>query len=322
MRGILAPIRLPTGIPTHDVFLTPPAKMASPPYAFSPSALSPEPAFEQQVVGISTKKRGATGSAAAPSLKRRKTSNMSVVSGASAHPLRQTSFPPDDLPTPFTARSPSIDMDTASLVSGSYVSGGVGTSAAPVKGKAKRGRKPKADKMGACDKTPSQAGGRALTAVSGASGGTKNNAAGGGGDAGAGDDDDAEAEADDAETAALATTRTDEDRKKERRLRAALVSCMDQDQYDRIAAWRAVKLPDAVIKRVSPTRASFAPYQSPPPPPLFSADTSSARPARKCHRLAVGPRRCRHSRALRHKVLPHRDHRQRTARAGRVDWRK
>ncbi len=163
---------------------------------------------------------------------------MSATSGpVSNHPLRQTSFPPDEIPTPFSARSPSVDVDNTSFVSGSYASG-----AAPAK--KKRGRKSKADK--ARDQTSSAVGGRAPTAVSGASGPKSN--AGGVGDAG----DDEDVDADDAETAMITTTRTEEDRKEERRLRAALVSCMDQDQYDRIAAWRAVKLPDSVIKRVSP----------------------------------------------------------------------
>ena len=45
---------------------------------------------------------------------------MSVPSAGvgSAHPLRQTSFPPEegaDVMTPFSARSPSIDMDATSI---------------------------------------------------------------------------------------------------------------------------------------------------------------------------------------------------------------
>ncbi|KAM3069057.1 hypothetical protein ACMFMF_009023 [Clarireedia jacksonii] len=59
----------------------------------------------------------------APSIKRRKASMISVNSTTSAHPLRQTSFPPESAVfTPNYERSPSVD--TMSLVSGSVAGPG------------------------------------------------------------------------------------------------------------------------------------------------------------------------------------------------------
>lgn len=216
--------------------------MASPPYSYSPSsAISPPYPSHTQLPTLNTlnmpnKKRVAGDGTPAPALKRRKASTMSAASGGgSAHPLRQTSFPPDEMPTPFAARSPSVDIDSVSLVSGSQVSG-----APPKK---KRGRKPKADKTR--DQTPSLVGGRAPTAVSGTSGPKSN--VGGGLDA----EDDDDGDGDVPETEMITARRTDEDRKKEKQLRATLVQCLDVDQYERHAVWRATKLPDSVIRRVS-----------------------------------------------------------------------
>ncbi|OAA55503.1 2-hydroxyacid dehydrogenase [Niveomyces insectorum RCEF 264] len=187
-------------------------------------------------IGISKKKRNAADGSPSPALKRRKASNMSVASISTAHPLRQTSFPPEDAATPLTARSPSFDIDNASFVSG-------GQSAATVPIKKRRGRKPKADKIR--EQTPSILGSKALAAAGGVSGPKSN--AGVPGDVAAEDDD---GDGDVPDSGAATAKRTDEERKEEKRLRAALVACMDFDQYERISAWRAAKLPDAVIRRL------------------------------------------------------------------------
>lgn len=181
-------------------------------------------------------KRAAGDGPLTPALKRRKASIMSVASATTTHPLRQTSFPPEDNENLFTARSPSADMDNASFVSGS-----LSATAAPVK--KRRGRKPKAEKLR--EQTPSLAGGRATTAASSAGGAKSNSVVHG--DAGAEEDD---GDGDVPDSGAAAAKRTDEERKEEKRLRAALVACMDFDQYERISTWRAAKLPDAVIRRV------------------------------------------------------------------------
>lgn len=203
----------------------------------APSALSPPHPSHTQLPPLNTmtsRKRSAADGTPAPGLKRRKASTMSAASASSVHPLRQTSFPPDEIGTPLTARSPSVDVDSASLVSGGQAS----TTAQ----KRKRGRKPKADK--AREQTPTTAGGRAGTVASGASGPKSNTGAPGD----APDEDEGEDEPD---TEMLNTERSEHDRKEEKKLRAALMECMDIDQFDRIASWRAAKLPDQAIRRVS-----------------------------------------------------------------------
>lgn len=210
----------------------------SPPYhGYSPSAGSPPYPSHSQLPTLNTlnvnKKRTAAGDAASPALKRRKGSVLSVASSTlSAHPLRQTSFPPDE--SPFGARSPSVDMDSVSMISGSAVS------AAPVK--KKRGRKSKAEK--AREQTPSVAGGRAMTTVSGVSAGGDKNAADG--DAAAADDDE-----DVNVTMGVANAvRTAEEKVEEKERLRVLTSQLDRDQLDRYEMFRASRVSDAVIKRV------------------------------------------------------------------------
>ncbi|KAK4139523.1 hTAFII28-like protein conserved region-domain-containing protein [Dichotomopilus funicola] len=195
----------------------------------------------------STNKKRTADGVAAPALKRRKASTISTASGApgSAHPLRQTSFPPDDSSTLIgSARSPSVDVDNMSLVSGSQVS-----AAAPLK--KKRGRKSKADK--AREQTPSIAGGRAATAASGASeagggrgGGGKSTTGGaGGGDEGEGEDEGP------TEVAATADVRTKEQKEEEHRMRGMLISALSEDQFYRFENWRAANLSKASVRRVN-----------------------------------------------------------------------
>lgn len=194
---------------------------------------------------MSTNKKRTSDGPGAPSLKRRKASTLSTASGAagSAHPLRQTSFPPDDSSALFGGvRSPSVDVDTLSLVSGSQVS-----AAAPIK--KKRGRKSKAEK--AREQTPSVVGGRAATAVSGVSGeggggrGGKSVAGGaGGGEEGDGDDEGP------TEVAATADVRTKEQKEEEHRMRGMLISALSEDQFYRFENWRAANLSKASVRRV------------------------------------------------------------------------
>lgn len=169
---------------------------------------------------------------------------MSVTSVGSAHPLRQTSFPPDE--SPFAARSPSVgfDNDNVSMVSGSAVS-----VSAPAK--KKRGRKSKADKAReAAEKegTPSAVGGRAMTAASGRSG------AGRGATSAVGDDgaDDEEEDDKDIKTkmGVAQFERSREEREEEKKLRFMLVQQMDKDQTERYEMWHAAKLTESVVKRI------------------------------------------------------------------------
>lgn len=70
---------------------------------------------------------------------------------------------------------------------------------------------------------------------------------------GAGDKDAEEDEEDDNQEMALedAVARTQEQKQEEIRLRAMLVEAFDPVQYDRYEFWRAAKLSEAVVKRVS-----------------------------------------------------------------------
>lgn len=148
---------------------------------------------------------------------------MSTDSRLSAHPLRQTSFPPDgnDLGS---RRSPSLD--TASLVSGN-MAGGTGK---------KRGRKPK----NRADDDTSLVGGKALTAASGISGrGRKREQS-------VEDDDDDEGDNINVTTVA----RTAEDKEEEKQHRAMLVAAFDEEQFRRYEVWRSSRLSDSIVRRV------------------------------------------------------------------------
>lgn len=152
---------------------------------------------------------------------------LSITSNASSHPLRQTSFPPENSGQDQTF-SRSASVESASLVSG--VSGT----------KKKRGRKPKAK----ADDDTSVAGGRAKSAVSGTSGRRGR----------ASRDQSVDEYEDDeggGDTAVAIEARTDEEGLKENELKAVLYSVLDQEQGDRLEAWRASKLADSVVRRVS-----------------------------------------------------------------------
>ncbi|OAA72347.1 TAFII28-like protein [Cordyceps fumosorosea ARSEF 2679] len=209
--------------------------MASPPHVASPTAMSPP---YPSPASIPSKKRSPSldMSGKPPALKRRKASTLSQ-SSVPAHPLRQTSFPPE-------ARSPrtrSPSMDAQSHVSGSVASG-VGSTAVAAARK-KRGRKLKAGGKGGGDD-----GGKGDDQASSVAGGGKAaTAASGTGDKDAEDDEDE----DKAEMALEAVVaHTQEQKQEEIRLRAMLVEAFDSEQYNRYELWRAAKLSDAVVKRV------------------------------------------------------------------------
>lgn len=184
---------------------------------------------------------------------------MSVASASgSAHPLRQTSFPPEDSNNNNNinggARSPSVGFDdNVSIVSGSAVSATGGASSSRYGANKKRGRKTKAEKAReVADKegTPSVVGGKALTVASGKSG------AGGGGARSAvdgdGPDDDEEDEKDvKAKMGVAQFERSREEREEDKKLRFMLVQQMDADQAERYEMWHAAKLTEATVRRVS-----------------------------------------------------------------------
>ncbi|OTB00215.1 hypothetical protein M426DRAFT_15676 [Hypoxylon sp. CI-4A] len=212
--------------------------MASPPHAYSPSGSPPYSSAQ-----LPLKKRGSTGAdhPVQPPSKRRKPSTMSQTSQGSAHPLRQTSFPPDEAQQKFSPslrRSPSID--TMSFVSGSQVSG------APAK--KKRGRKSKAERASEAaaealrDGSPSVVGGRAPTVVSGVSGSHANKD----GDGGAGKEEEFEIPEN---MASMSATRTKEQLEEEKELLALLKTQMDSQQFDRYEVWHRQTLKSSDVKR-------------------------------------------------------------------------
>lgn len=158
---------------------------------------------------------------------------LSTTSGtSSAHPLRQTSFPPEtNGTTPAFSRSPS--MDNMSIVSGS----------GPVK--RKKGRKIKGGKN---DDTASVNGKKAKSTVSadGAGGAGRKRRA-----STAAED---EEEEDGGEEMALnVDAASKEEKAKEERRRQVLVRAFEKngDQFSRYEAWRSSKLGDATVRRVS-----------------------------------------------------------------------
>lgn len=191
---------------------------------------------------MSSSKKRASDGGAAPSLKRRKASTMSVTSAT--HPLRQTSFPPDESFYDMGARSPSVD--SMSLVSGSQVSA---ANQPPLK--KKRGRKSKAEKAAMREQTPSVVGDRARTVVSGVSDGRGRSKAPGG-DA-AGDEEDENIELDRAEVQVAATTQTltAEQKEEEHRLKNMLVSSFSPEQFERYENWRASGFSKSTVRKVS-----------------------------------------------------------------------
>ncbi|KAI1376570.1 TAFII28-domain-containing protein [Hypoxylon crocopeplum] len=214
--------------------------MASPPRAYSPAGSPPYSSAQ-----LPSKKRGSTSadlSVQAPSLKRRKASTMSVASAGSAHPLRQTSFPPDESQSqnfsPSYRRSPSVD--NMSLVSGSQVSG------APTK--KKRGRKSKAERANEAaaeamrDGSPRVAGGRATTVMSNVSGHN----------AGKDADDDARKEEDfeiPEDMASKSAARSKEQIEREKALVGLLKSRMDPEQFSRYEVWHRQTLKTSEVRR-------------------------------------------------------------------------
>ncbi|KAG0646573.1 Transcription initiation factor TFIID subunit 11 [Hyphodiscus hymeniophilus] len=201
--------------------------MASPPYNHNLFSQGSPPYPSNTQLPQSSKRRQSDMPSSAPSIKRRKASMLSTTS-VSSHPLRQTSFPPPEsatIGTPRYSRSPSID--TMSLASAS-VAGCA---------KKKRGRKSKA-KLGDDE---SVIGGKAKSAVSGASGSRKRKQS-----VASADEEDEGGE----EMAVEMVARTQEERQKEIEHRAMLVRALDDDQMQRYEAWRSVKLPDATVRRI------------------------------------------------------------------------
>lgn len=233
---------------------------------------------------------------------------MSIASIGSAHPLRQTSFPPDEAPFGGGPRSPSVGGfdDNVSMVSGSAVSATGGSSRVP----RKRGRKSKAEKAReAADKegTPSVAGGKALTVASGRSGG-------GGGARSAVDGDGPEDDEEDdaavkAKMGVAQFERSREEREEEKKLRFMLVQQMDADQAERYEMWHAAKFAEASVRRVSRSVRFFS---------WSLTRWANTFPDRQRHRFAVRTCQRHQGHAVGSQSIRGRPHRSSAQGAGRV----
>ncbi|KAG4026687.1 hypothetical protein MFRU_038g00910 [Monilinia fructicola] len=161
------------------------------------------------------------------SIKRRKASMISTTSTHSAHPLRQTSFPPES--AEFThgyERSPSVD--NVSLVSGSVAGG---------QSRRKRARKSKGGKS---DFEGSNAGG-AMKLEGHASKKRRTSA---------GNIEEEEEEDNNVDQTMTSMTSSIEEKQREIQRRALLANHLDPEQFERYTAMRAVKFPDATIRRI------------------------------------------------------------------------
>lgn len=107
--------------------------MASPPNR----ALATSPVYPPHISLPNPKKRSSLSVTSQSSSKRRKPSSVSVSTPATSHPLRQTSFPPEESAVD-SARSPSVESDVTGVTGGrSVVTAGTGIR----KGKGRRRRK-------------------------------------------------------------------------------------------------------------------------------------------------------------------------------------
>lgn len=159
----------------------------------------------------------------APTIKRRKASMLSTTSATSAHPLRQTSFPPE-MAGNSTAYSRSPSMDTISMVSG----------IAPSSAKKKKPRKTK----GKENDEGSIVGGRGTSASAvGKRRGSRDQTA-----------DISEDGGDEPTVEASAEKKAERERRQHRQ--RVIANFFDDDQFRRYEAWRATKLSGATVRRV------------------------------------------------------------------------
>ncbi|CAG8980193.1 hypothetical protein HYALB_00012385 [Hymenoscyphus albidus] len=199
--------------------------MASPPYSYN-TAISPSYPSHSQLPQP-PKRRQSDMPSSAPSMKRRKASMISTTSTSSAHPLRQTSFPPEQSSrSPAFSRSPSADTMVSSSVAGSS--------------RPKKKKPSKKSKGGANDESvvDGKSGTPAPTA------GKKRRASN------ASLDDEEEGGGGSHTMALELTSGTKEEKARELEHRALLVRSLDPEQFRRYEAWRACRWPDAVIRRI------------------------------------------------------------------------
>ncbi|KAI9802360.1 MAG: hypothetical protein M1833_001866 [Piccolia ochrophora] len=187
--------------------------MSSPPHLSSISPPYPAPS------SLPSRKRPSTAAAGPGSNKRRKAS---IASTSSLHPLRQTSFPPDEGSRAVVARSPSV--------SSSVVGGGPGSATTA------RGRRGRKSANRADDTAASSVAGTAKAATEPA------------------DEDEEDDEADGEAAVAMmgrdGPSNAAEEEQERQKLRI-LVESFSEDQANRYDAWRRAKLNPAAVKRLA-----------------------------------------------------------------------
>ncbi|KAI9765293.1 MAG: hypothetical protein M1840_007492 [Geoglossum simile] len=194
----------------------------------SPPNLAISPTFNPGVA-MSTKKRplNPIPGASASSSKRRKPSHATNAAVASTHPLRQTSFPPDEA-NQILLRSPSVE----SSITGSAITGRVGKGGKRAKDKDARSRE-----------------GSVRNSVTGRIGVEKVSLADG--DSVAGDEEDEDDDENDAGTTMMFDGAGQADQDQEKQKLAILVDSFNEDQSDRYDLFRRVKLQPSALKKIA-----------------------------------------------------------------------
>jgi transcription initiation factor TFIID subunit 11 len=192
--------------------------MASPPYR-SPATSPPGPAHAALP---NSRKRGPGSIAGTGNTKRRKPSSFST---SSSHPLRQTSFPPEEALNGAGERSPSVDSDYTAVTGNQSV-------AASTIGMKKRGRK----KKDGAESVISGKGGADARSKTGAP------------------DEEAEGEEDEEDDGIGGVVDEGEqgkvDKAAEKKKIAVLMDAFNEDQNERYNTYRRVKLKKETIRKI------------------------------------------------------------------------
>lgn len=197
--------------------------MSSPPYR-SPAASPPNPAH---TTIPNPRKRPQLVMPNHPnSLKRRKVSSFSTSTIASAHPLRQTSFPPDESALSRDNRSPSVDSDYTAITGKQSIS----TSAiGGKKGKIKQTKAVGSLKSGTAKRTGD---GRSVAELDV-------------------DEDGEEADGDAEGEDGVVEDGAKVDRAAEKKKLAVLIDAFNEDQTERYNMYRRVKLKKETVRRIT-----------------------------------------------------------------------
>ena len=228
--------------------------MASPPRQLQATS----PTYPQHMPLPNPKKRPSLHLSSNPAKRRKQTGSMHSIP-ASAHPLRQTSFPPEE-GSESALRSPSVESDlTAATGNQSAVTGGGGGGET---GK-KRGRKKKNRNVSGSVRS---GGNRAPT--DGGGGGGQGRRGGRRATSEVHDEEDDEDDDDHGAdlTASGGVAGNDIDRDAERKNLAVLVDAFNPDQADRYEMYRRVKLRKEVVRRIT----NHVVSQSVPPSVILS----------------------------------------------------